>query len=99
MRISLNAREERKFEPIQINSKKMSALEEESVVTGVASRSNKSISHMLTVGDSTSEIFCVRFDHQDNYIAAGCGDSTIKIFNIASGKMSFLLANPYLGEF
>lgn len=51
------------------------------------------------IGDEESEIFCCEFDPNDKYVACGSGDSAIRIFNVQSGKMAFMLANPHLGEF
>ena len=53
----------------------------------------------MTLGDNDSEIFCVRFDQNDKYVACGCADGKIKIFNLETGKMAFLLANPGMSEF
>ena len=35
--------------------------------------------------------FSVRYDWHDKYIAAGCGDGTIRIFNVFTGKQSYIL--------
>jgi len=53
----------------------------------------------VTLGDNDSEIFCCRFDKDDKYVACGCADGKIKIFNLETGKMAFLLANPKLDTF
>jgi WD40 repeat protein len=53
--------------------------------------SEKKISHKYTLGDITSPTFCLRFDHNDKYIAAGRGDGSIQIFNLFTGKQSYLL--------
>ncbi|GAB5370261.1 hypothetical protein AAMO2058_001477300 [Amorphochlora amoebiformis] len=37
-----------------------------------------------------AEVFCVRFSPDSKYIAAGCGDGSVRIFN-PEGKLSFLL--------
>ena len=37
------------------------------------------------------QTFCVRFDPNDKYIAAGCGDGSIRIFNVFTGKQSYIL--------
>ena len=44
------------------------------------------ISKKYILGDVAMETFCVRFDPNDKYIAAGCGDGSIKIFNVFTGK-------------
>ena len=52
------------------------------------------IEHQVTLMDSEDEIFCMKFDPTDKYIACGCGDGTTRVFNLHTGKMAFLLANP-----
>ena len=42
---------------------------------------------LMMTGDSTKEVFSVRFDPEDKYLACGLGDGTIDIFNMASGKL------------
>lgn len=49
------------------------------------------ITHRATLGDTKCPTFSVRYDYNDKYIAAGCGDGTIKIFNVFTGKPSFIL--------
>ena len=39
------------------------------------------------------ETYCVRFDPTDNYIAAACGDGTIRVFNILTKKEAFVFNN------
>lgn len=53
--------------------------------------SNVKITHRATLGDTKMPTFCVRYDYNDKYIAAGCADGTIKIFNVFTGKPSFIL--------
>jgi len=53
--------------------------------------SNVKVSHKYTLGSLDSQTFCVRFDPLDKYIAQGCGDGTIRIYNVFSGKQSFVL--------
>eukprot|EP00357_Protocruzia_adherens_P022906 CAMPEP_0114995856 /NCGR_PEP_ID=MMETSP0216-20121206/13973_1 /TAXON_ID=223996 /ORGANISM="Protocruzia adherens, Strain Boccale" /LENGTH=384 /DNA_ID=CAMNT_0002359967 /DNA_START=132 /DNA_END=1286 /DNA_ORIENTATION=+ len=55
--------------------------------------SDYEIVHRTTFGDPDNEIFCVRFDHDDKYLALGCADGSIKIYNVLTGKMSFTLNN------
>jgi WD40 repeat protein len=51
------------------------------------------VTHKYTLGDTSKQTFCVRFDPNDKYIAAGQGDGSIKIFNVFTGKQSYTL-NP-----
>jgi WD40 repeat protein len=53
--------------------------------------SDVKISHKYTLGSLDTQTFCVRYDPQDKYIAQGCGDGSIRIFNVFTGKQSFCL--------
>ena len=55
--------------------------------TGVS----RKVHHRMLLGDGSIDMYCVRFDPQDRYLAAGCGDGTIRIFNIMSGKLAYCL--------
>lgn len=46
----------------------------------------------MTLGDSTSEVFCSKFDPEDRYLACGYGDGVVRIFNLETGKLSFTLS-------
>lgn len=46
----------------------------------------------MTLGDSSSEVFCTRFDPEDRYIAAGYGDGCVRIYNTETGKLAFTLS-------
>jgi len=56
--------------------------------------STTAVEHVLTLMDTEDEIFCLKFDPTDKYIACGCGDGAVRVFNIHTGKMAFMLANP-----
>ncbi len=45
----------------------------------------------LTISGNTSEIFCVKFSPEGNYIAAGCGDGAIRVFNAGNGTLAYNL--------
>ncbi|CAD8102441.1 unnamed protein product [Paramecium sonneborni] len=47
----------------------------------------RNISLKTFFGNPEFEIFCIRFDYEDQLIAAGCSDGTVKIFNIATGEL------------
>lgn len=49
------------------------------------------ISHKYTLGSLDHQSFCVRFDPHDKYLAQGCGDGTIRIYNSFTGKQSYIL--------
>lgn len=46
----------------------------------------------MTLGDSTSEIFCAKYDFDDKYIACGYGDGVTRIYNLDTGKLAFSLS-------
>jgi WD40 repeat protein len=59
----------------------------------VVKNSDIKVTHKYTLGDTSKQTFCVRFDPNDKYIAAGHGDGTIRIFNTFTGKTSYILNN------
>ena len=46
----------------------------------------------MTLGDSSTEVFCLKYDPDDKYIACGYGDGAVRIYNLEQGKLSFTLA-------
>jgi len=44
----------------------------------------------VTLGTVDMPTFCVRFDYNDKYIAASKLDGSIQIFNLFTGKMSYI---------
>uniref|UniRef100_A0A0G4HNX9 Anaphase-promoting complex subunit 4-like WD40 domain-containing protein n=1 Tax=Chromera velia CCMP2878 TaxID=1169474 RepID=A0A0G4HNX9_9ALVE len=58
---------------------------------GLAVRSKKRIVPRFIISDNSSEIFCVRFSPDDQYLAASHANGLIKIFSTASGKTAFQL--------
>lgn len=45
----------------------------------------------MTVGEQASEVFTVRYDPTDKYLACGFGDGAIRIYNTQTGKNAFTL--------
>mmetsp|Transcript_9954 Transcript_9954/g.15014 ORF Transcript_9954/g.15014 Transcript_9954/m.15014 type:complete len:351 (+) Transcript_9954:63-1115(+) len=45
----------------------------------------------VTISDNTSEVFCVRFSPDGKFLAAGCGDGGIRVFNVSNGKIAYNL--------
>lgn len=43
------------------------------------------------IGDGLSAVQSVRFDPQDKYLAAGCEDGSIKIYNATNSKLVYIL--------
>lgn len=46
----------------------------------------------MTVGDSSTEVFCAKYDPEDRYIACGYGDGVTRIYNLENGKLAFQLS-------
>jgi len=46
---------------------------------------------VLSDSDADSEVFCVRFSPDDQYLAAACGTGAILVYNALTGKRAFLL--------
>lgn len=53
--------------------------------------SNFKLAAKLTISGNTSEIFCVKFSPDGNYVAAGCGDGAIRVFNAITGALAYNL--------
>eukprot|EP00981_Chlorochromonas_danica_P010926 scaffold3548_cov201-Ochromonas_danica.AAC.1 len=45
----------------------------------------------VTISDNTSEVFCVRFSPDGKFVAAGCGDGAIRVFNSQTGALAYNL--------
>ena len=50
--------------------------------------------HRITLGSVDIPTYCVRYDYNDKYIAAAKNDGSIQIFNLFTGKMSYVI-NDY----
>lgn len=53
--------------------------------------SSVKISHKWTMGDLDTQTFYIRFDPTDKYLAQCALDGTIRIYNMFTGKISFIL--------
>jgi WD40 repeat protein len=49
------------------------------------------INQRVTISHNTSEVFCTRYSPDGNFIAVGCGDSSIRIFNTKTGESIHIL--------
>ena len=49
----------------------------------------------LTISDNTSEVFCCEFSADGMFLAAGCGDGAIRVFNAQVRHISFVLPLPH----
>jgi COMPASS component SWD3 len=47
--------------------------------------SDYKLSPKITISENTSEVFCVRFSPDGKFVAAGCGDGAIRVFNAENG--------------
>jgi len=45
----------------------------------------------LMYEDDDAEVFCVRFNPEDKLLAAGCGDSVVRIFHCDDGRLAYNL--------
>lgn len=52
----------------------------------------RKVLHKMTVGDSSTEVFCAKYDPEDRYIACGYGDGVARIYNLETGKLAFSLS-------
>ena len=39
----------------------------------------------VTISDNSSEVFCVKFSPDGKFVAAGCGDGAVRVFNSQTG--------------
>jgi len=51
----------------------------------------RKVTHKMTFGDSNTEVFCAKFNQDDNYLACGYGDGIARIYNLQTGKLAFSL--------
>jgi len=58
---------------------------------GGSSTSRSMLQPRVTISSLTSEVFCVRFSPDGKFIAAGCGDGAIRVFNVSNGSLAYNL--------
>lgn len=46
---------------------------------------------LITISDLNTEVFCVQFSPDGKFVAAGCGDGSIRVLNGTSGEVSYTL--------
>eukprot|EP01137_Pigoraptor_chileana_P033053 Opistho-2@23418 len=49
------------------------------------------IQHKYAFGENGSELFSVRFSPDSLFVAIGCGNGSVKVFNTQTGKLTFIL--------
>ena len=62
-------------------------LDNENVYTAVK---NKLIPK-ITISDNTGEVFCCKFSPDGLFLASGCGDGAVRVFNSQTGMLSYNL--------
>lgn len=45
----------------------------------------------ITIEHNSSEVFCVRFSPDGKFLAAGCSDGAIRVFNASNGNLAYNL--------
>ena len=45
----------------------------------------------VTISDLTSEVFTIRFSPDGKFLACGCGDGAIRVFNTQNGSLAYSL--------
>ena len=53
----------------------------------------RKITPKMTIGDGDSQVFAMKFDQDDKYLATGYGDGMVRIYNTDNGKLSYTLAD------
>lgn len=53
--------------------------------------SSAALQPKVTISSLTSEVFCVRFSPDGKFLAAGCGDGAIRVFNVQNGNLAYNL--------
>lgn len=48
---------------------------------------------LCTVSDNPSEVFTLRFSPDGKFLAAGCGDGAVRVYNSNSGRLAYELSN------
>ena len=53
--------------------------------------SSKRLQPAVTISDTDSEVFVVRWSEDGSYVASGAGDGSISVFSSETGKVAFEL--------
>jgi len=54
-------------------------------------RSGFALKKKLSITDCPSEVFCVKHSPDGKLLAAGCGDGAIRVYSVATGKLTYNL--------
>jgi len=52
---------------------------------------SRKVTHKMTFGETSGEVFCAKFDMMDKFLAVGMADGMARIYNMQSGKLAFSL--------
>lgn len=63
----------------------------ENVSVSAGSSSTATLVPKVTISDLTSEVFTVRFSPDGKFLACGCGDGAIRVFNSQNGSLAYSL--------
>ena len=63
----------------------------ENVSIAAGSSSTATLVPKVTISDLTSEVFTVRFSPDGKFLACGCGDGAIRVFNSQNGSLAYSL--------
>ena len=47
----------------------------------------------MTIGDGDTQVYCMKFDEEDIYLACGYGDGMTRIYNTDTGKLNYTLVD------
>lgn len=62
-----------------------------SAAASMMEQPSRKVSPKFMLNEDSSEVFCVRFSPDDQYLAAACGTGTIRVYNALTGRRAFLL--------
>lgn len=63
----------------------------ENVSISAGSSSTATLVPKVTISDLTSEVFTIRFSPDGKFLACGCGDGAIRVFNSQNGSLAYSL--------
>jgi len=59
--------------------------------TAMLSKSRCRLVPNITISDNSAEVFSVQFSPDTRFLAAGCGDGAIRVFNTSTGRLAYNL--------
>lgn len=58
----------------------------------------RKITPKMTMGDGDTQVFCMKYSDDDQYLACGYGDGMTRIYNTQTGKLSYTLQSFTQGD-